>query len=92
MKKRARLARWSALGVVLVVMFALGFSAFTLAGGAKKGAMQIGDCCLKPADGDCSSCYGVWLCGNPERPGTCSCVCTPAAADYGCGWTYPVCR
>jgi len=84
--------RWIALCAALCVMFAVGFSADTLAAGSGKQRLQPGDCCVKPADPYCSSCNGVWLCDDPNKPGTCSCACSPVAETYGCPWNYAHCE
>lgn len=88
--KAGKGARWVALVVVLFVTLAVGFSVYTLAAG-KKAHLDPGDCCVKPADANCSSCNGVWLCDDPSKPGTCSCTCSPVAANYGCSWNYAEC-
>jgi hypothetical protein len=91
MRSRGTLARWSAVSVVLCATIALGLSMYTLADPMRKGAREVGDCCTRPAEDNCSSCKGVWLCAEPGQPKSCSCVCSPIADDYGCPWTDRYC-
>lgn len=90
MKTRRGAAVRIALSALLCVALVVGFSVYSLAAG--KRAHEPGDCCVKPATPLCTACNGAWLCADPDKPGTCSCSCTPAAADYGCPWDNSVCE
>ena len=91
MRNRKLANPWMMAAFVLCLAFVFGFSMHALAKGGPPDRPEIGDCCVKPADANCSSCNGVWLCGPPYSAKGCSCVCKSVAADYGCPWNQAVC-
>lgn len=93
MSDRRGIARWKLLTLAVGLALVLGFSLHALARPAAYGGRpEHGGCCSKLIENYCPPCLGVWICAEPDRRSTCSCVCGPIAEDYGCPWTIVWCE
>lgn len=93
MDNRRTLAPWKPAICILGVALILAFSLHVLAGPAASGGRpQHGTCCSLLIENYCPPCLGVWICADPEKRSTCSCICGPIAEQYGCPWTIVWCE